>query len=146
MSTKPPALRVLPMNPEKDPEFREQGIQTCADVQQSYFLKQLPFEQQGRYYYSGKKLNAEVGAVVLFQCKASIIASAEYLGDGPSDKPEYEGYMRFAPKTIRVFDPVKDDVMREVFPKFKRFSQSYLKLDADRYFLFEERLTNVRTP
>ncbi len=59
----PPAVRILPLNRQE--EFPD--CQSPKDVQERYFLGDLPFKQGGCYYYRERGLNAEPGTVVLFQ-------------------------------------------------------------------------------
>ena len=72
MSETPPAVRILPMTNDIPTEFPD--CKNIEDLQQKFFLSELP-SRSGKYYYR-KGLIAEPGTMVLFQCQACIIASA----------------------------------------------------------------------
>jgi hypothetical protein len=56
----------------------------------------------------------------------------------------YWGWLKFEPRSIRVFDPVDADEMRQAWPDFDRFSHAKLALDPAGYPAFERQLTGVR--
>ena len=74
MRSEIPAVRIWPMS-DKLAGFRGRSIE---DVQARLFLGDLP-KCGGRYRYPSSGLNTPPGAIVLFQFKARIIASAMQL-------------------------------------------------------------------
>ena len=142
-------IRILPMSKEEQ-EFKGKTLQ---EVQSQFFLKDLPIpprdgRKAGEYRYLERSLIADRGTVVLFQYENSIVASAtlEKVERFKAPKGPYTGALYFDPKSIRVFDPVGPEVLREVWPKFSGFNQSKQFLDGSHLPLFEGRLTNIRTP
>ena len=138
-----PEVRILPMANDIPSEFA--GCETIADVQQNFFLADLPSREDGSYWYRKNGLRAKTGAKILFQCQSKIIASATFIGSDPFDQAidGYEGSLQFEPTSIKVFDPVGEDVIREIWPEMKKFSHVRWELDAARYAVFESRLTGV---
>lgn len=144
MYNKPIAVRILPM----DAELEFYGA-TAEEVQQSFFLNDLPTrDPSGMYEYRVHGLNASHGTVVLFQYQNSIIARAILDSIERFDSPEddYSGAFYFKANSIRVFDPIGANEMREIWPSFKRFSQSKQRLDPSRFQNFIERLSRIRGP
>jgi hypothetical protein len=131
----------------KDEEFN--GC-PAEQVQSQFFLTALPFNENGRYLFCKSGLNAEPGTVVLFQYDGKIIASAILDRQERFDEPEqgcYHGALFFNIASIRVFDPVRAWVLRQVWPtEFKRFGNVKTQLDPTRLDAFERHLTNIRTP
>lgn len=143
MSNTPPEIRILPMNlTDEFPEFK-----SVEELQQQFFLDRLPL-RHGCYRYRRSGLRAARGAVVLFQCNGSIVATALFDGATQFEKADdegYEGYFNF--KSIRVFDPVGSDVISDIWPdKFTGFGRVKQKLDPKGYPAFEQKLTGIRTP
>ena len=142
----PPAMRILPMklNEEHFP-----GCTSATDVQEMYFLDELPLRRNGCYYYEKQSLKAEPGTVVLFQCDNSIIASAVFLRAKRFERPiedRYQGGMYFDATSIRVFDPVDTEGIKRIWPEFERFSHLKLNLDPKRYWKFKRTLRGVEAP
>ncbi len=140
-----PPIRILPMSKEED-EFK--GL-TVDEVQSQYFLADLPFRQDGRYYYRTSGLEADAGTIVLFQYDKKIIARAIFEGSEPFKQPDHGGYhgtLKFRIDSIRVFDPVGPDILLELWPEFGGFSNVKLKLNATAFPEFERRLTGIEAP
>ena len=138
-----PEIRILPMNTA---EFEGR---TAKEVQSQFFLKELPSRERGRYYYRTRGLSAEPGTIVLFQYDNRIIASAVFERGERFEQPEgpYRGALNFDIDSIRVFDPIGQDVLNDVWPEeFRRFSHAKLRLNADAYPEFEGRMTGVYAP
>ncbi len=114
---------------------------TVKEVQEQFFLEVLP-SREGCYYYRAAGLKAEPGTIVLFQCDNRIIASAAF------ERLERRGgKLYFDVSSIKVFDPVGPDLLREVWPeKFENFSQVKQSLNAKAFPKFERRLTGIRVP
>ena len=145
MADLPPAVRLLPMDPHDD---WCRG-RTIEQVQDGFFLGEFPFPPRaGRYRYRRAGLRAPAGAVVLFQVGGRLIASASYDHIEPYPEPdgEYGGAMHFDPASVRVFDPIGPELVREVWPTFRRFGQAKHALDPAAWPDFERRLRNVRRP
>jgi len=143
----PPAVRLLPMNPE-EPEFRGKSRDA---VQQDFFLDTMPSAPNpGRFQYRKQGLDAERGTVVLFQFKAHIIASAVFVRRQRYPKPDgpYNGALWFDPGSIRVFSSVGADSVRKHWPeKFTKFGQGMQKLEPpSRYSAFEQELSGIKWP
>jgi hypothetical protein len=142
----PPEIRILPMTINS---ATHKDCHSVKDLQDKFFLGLLPSrERNGRYLYTRKKINSKPGAVILFQAKSSIIASAEFIGIEPLEKPVdgYNGYMVFDVNSIQVFDPVYKDAMRECWPNFKKFNQAFQKLDPGGYPKFLKMLNGIKSP
>jgi hypothetical protein len=58
----------------------------------------------------------------------------------------YRGRLRFCPISIRVFNPVGPEVLREFWPKFSAFSNVKQSLNPAAYRAFERSLVDVRSP
>ena len=119
-------------------------------MQRDFFLRALPAEpRRGRYLFHTAGLIAETNTVVLFQYTNRIIASATLDRVERFDELEegvYSGALYFDIDSIRVFDPVGPDLMRQIWPKFKGFNQAKHSLDPNLYSAFEQSLTNVEAP
>ena len=137
------AMRILPMS-EKTPGF---GGRSIEDVQQNVFLRDLP-ACNGRWRYPRVGLNADPGTIVLFQYRARIIASAVFLRDEKFDRPTagYSGALYFELQSIRTFDPLDLDAMRNVWPGFRAFGHVKQFLNPTLYPQFKRRLKHVASP
>ena len=145
MPARIPAVRILPMS-SQERWFRGR---TVAEVQAQFFLQMLPCPpRNGRYRYRTAGLKAKPGTIVLFQYEASIIASAVFDRDERFDQPEdgYRGALWLEPQSIRTFDPVGKNQLRNVWPEFRNFGHVKQVLSAARYPRFEKMLTNVAAP
>lgn len=101
-----PVICILPMSKE---EFKGR---TAEEVQSQFFLTELPSREGGRYYYRTAGLEAEAGTIVLFQYDKRIIASAVFERSERFEQPDglYHGALNFDIDSIRVFDPVGQDL------------------------------------
>lgn len=136
-----PAVRILPMS-EDDPEFTGK---TIADLQE-WFVKELPFR---RKYKFKKGMKADSGALVLFQYKGHVIASAILEGKILyEEKLEggYRGAYYFNPSSIAVFIPVNSEEIKNIWSQFKGFNQSLQELNVKQYELLYQLLLskNIR--
>ncbi|HEY4300922.1 MAG TPA: HNH endonuclease [Candidatus Didemnitutus sp.] len=116
------------------------------DLQEKFFLARLPRKQAGRYWFRQRGLSAPPGTAVLFQSRSHIVASAVLVTSERFAKPDegYWGWLQFDPKSIRVFDPVDEAVMRQVWPDFPGFSRVRRELPAGGFPVFERLLTGIR--
>jgi len=122
-------------------------LKSVEELQDKFFLGELPSRQNGHYYYRSAGLKAECGSVVLFQCDGNIIATAILTSVERFEKLDEKGYggsLHFDVKSIKVFDPVGADQVSKIWPEFKRFSHAKLSLDPKRYPAFERKLTRIR--
>lgn len=145
MIESPPEIRIIPMTINS---FTHEDCHNVKDLQEKFFLGLLSsVERNGRYRYSGKKINSKPGAIVLFQADSSIIASAVYLEIEPFVKPVdgYNGYIVFDVNSIQVFEPIYQDAMKKCWPKFKKFSQAFQKLDPGGYPHFLKFLNGIKS-
>jgi hypothetical protein len=135
-----PAVRIWPMS-DKLEGFRGRSIE---DVQSTCFLRDLP-RMNGRFHYPTVGLAAEPGTIVLFQYRARIIASAVFMRDEKFERPKRgcAGVIYLDPATIRTFDPVDLEGMRNAWPSFRRFGHVRQFLHPQRYAAFKRRLKNV---
>src|SRR5262245_54188608 len=138
-----PAVRILPMS-DKLKGFRGRSIE---DVQRRLFLHDLP-KCGGRFHYPRAGLNAPAGAIVLFQFRARIIASAVFVRDERFSRSVRgcAGAMHLDPDSIRTFDPVDAEAMRKTWPSFRAFGHVKQYLNPARYAMFKRRLRNVTSP
>ena len=129
---------------DKAPGFRGRSIE---DVQANVFLRDLP-AMKGRWRYPRVGLAAEPGAIVLFQYRARIIASAVFLRDEKFERPKREsnGALHFDVPSIRTFDPLDVQAMRMVWPAMRGFGHVRQFLNPMRYSAFKRRLRNVLAP
>lgn len=135
--------QILPMS-----EAESDGA-TAREVQDEYFLRRLPRVRKGSYRCH-TVISAPNGSTVLFQYAGTIIAAAQLIGQGrlPGTKDEH-GYTHeliFDPATIRVFEPLKPETIRKIWPKVKALNQARWKLDVRRLPYLERHLINVRLP
>jgi hypothetical protein len=141
----PPSVRILPMD-LKEEEFRGKS---ADQVQTDFFLRDLPSEpRRGRYAFKKAGLTARPGTVVLFQYDNRIIASAALERIERLKKPngEYHGNLYFKVESIRIFEPVGADRVKEIWPVVKRFNRAKWHLDPSRYPEFERGLTGIEQP
>lgn len=146
MNETPPAVRILPMTNDIPAEFP--GCTNIEELQQKFILNELPSRESGRYYYRKSGLKAEPGTVVLFQCKASIIASATLTGIEKSFvQVGYDGYLNFDVTSIKIFKPITADTLKGIWPNFSRFNQTKQDLKPpENYSEFEKILESVIKP
>lgn len=140
----PTGVRILPMSLN---EFDD--CHSIKDLQQKFFLQELPSREYGRYHYLKRGLQAKRGTVVLFQCNAQVIASAVLTRTERFEKPTdggYQGSLNFDVTSIRVFDPVGPEKLRKIWSGFRGFSQSRQKLDPQGFFEFIKQLTGEKFP
>jgi len=127
----------------------EFGGRSVEEVQQTFFLKELPKRPQGKYSYRKAGLNADAGTIVLFQYEGKLIASATFTKVERFEIPEkdiYHGALYFDVNSIRVFDPIGPDVVAKIWPECNGFSHAKRKLDPNKYADFERSLTGVERP
>ena len=147
MTSTPPAVRILPMS-ETDPEFHGW---TTQRVQEEFFLDRLPV-RGGSYLFPTSAMIAAEGTMVLFQYKKHAIACGVLLDverfavPKIEDGASYQGAYHFAPMSIRVFEPVDAERLRDFWPTFRQFSQSKQVLTPpEAYLAFERSLVGVRS-
>jgi hypothetical protein len=143
MTAIPPSIRTLPMSTE---EFSEWSVE---DIQQKFFLEDLPFRSDGGYLHYRYGLKTPSGSVVLFQYRNVLVASAIFRDASRFAEPDengYEGMLYFQPTSIRVFVPIDSNVVSRIWPAFRRFSHVKQSLDPNGYLAFERELRNVRIP
>jgi len=139
----PPEVRLLPMSTE---EFDGRSVD---ELQKEFFVDDLPTRPKGQYRYYTYGLRATAGSIVLFQYRGVVVASAVFEGRErfpKAKKKGYQGALHFDTESIRVFDPVGADIMKQIWPKFRRFSQAKQSLDPQRLAAFESKLKNVEGP
>lgn len=116
-------IRIVPMSGD-DQEFIGKTIE---EIQNDYFLKDLIRVNKGWYYYAERGLVAEQGDILLFQMNNSIIAAAKLDNIVKFIKKTVDGcngaYVVDC-KTIKVFEPITKDELKEIIPKFEKFSQT----------------------
>jgi hypothetical protein len=117
---------------------------SIVDVQRQLFQRNLP-ANGGRFRYPKSGLNARAGTVVLFQYQARIIASGTFIWDERFERPVrgFAGALHFDPKSIKTFDPVDADSMRQIWPAFRSFGHVKQFLNPARYATFKRRLKRL---
>lgn len=143
----PCAVRILPM---WENEFEDQCPNTTHEwVQARWFLGQMvDSENCGRYCYHSQGMIEEAGAVVLFQFKSRIVASATFLRRESYEQPMdgvYHGAFWFDPCSIRIFEPIDEATIQSVWEGVT-FSQVKHHLEANRYPQFLHLLRGVAAP
>ena len=85
---------------------------------------------------------------MLFQYKARIIASATFLRDEKFERriDDCSGVIYVDVRSIRTFDPIDVEGMRQAWPSFRRFGHVKQYLNPARYSTFTRRLRNVAVP
>jgi hypothetical protein len=145
INREPPAVRILPLDFAEFP-----GCRTIPDVQQRFFLDDLPSREAGLFRYRKRGLKAEAGTAVLFQCESRIIASAVFQRAVPfahRDAEGFEGGLSFDVRTIHVFDPIDAEGLRRIWPTFTSFSHVRQSLDPPSLFsAFVRGLTGIASP
>ena len=137
----PPMVRILPMDFRKEFEGR-----SVEDVQQNFFLVELPSRKDCKYGYHKSGLKAPSGTIVLFQYDSRLIASARLTGTEKFQEPEdggYEGALYFDSKSITIFDPVGPTRVSRIWPEFKGFGRVKWSLSPERYPKFVEELSGI---
>ncbi len=144
MNMTPPEVRILPMDSRKEFEGKD-----AEEVQKEFFLKKLPLERNGCYWYCKKGLRAKPGAVVLFQYGGSLIASAVFIRSIEFPRRRYgryKGVFHFEANSIRVFNPVHADEVRRIWPDFKGFGRNKSFLKPQHYPKFIRSLKGIEKP
>jgi hypothetical protein len=124
-------IRLLPMSASK--EF---PTMTYEELQSQFFNDELISEREGHYHFPEKGMNAGKGTLVLFQFNGQIIASAKLLEVKKYNEPlyvRYTGSYVFDTKSIKTFEPITADELREIDDSFKNFSQSKQHIDSSCY-------------
>jgi hypothetical protein len=142
MAESPTSVRVLPMS------MKEFDGLPATEVQDRYFLYQLPYEQGGEYRYRTSGLSSVPGTRVLFQYNNQLIACADLEKSVKFDTPkgEYHGAHFFDVVSICVFDPIGAETVRLTWPDFAGFSHTKLTLDTAPLHSFMQTLTGVKAP
>lgn len=143
MNAPPPAVRILPMDSLE--EFPDSSIEK---LQLDFFLVDLPFRSDG-YLYRKSGLHADTGTVVLFQFCGAIVASAVLRDVERFETPRedvYNGALYFDPRSIRVFDPVRENVVARIWPNVKRLGRVKWTLDPKHLGDFERELQHIKIP
>ncbi len=135
-------VQILPMSAAESDEL------AITEVQEEYFLNQLPFQRKGSYRcYT--TITAPPGSLVLFQYAGKIIATARLIGKGRLRKRDVDGYSRellFDPASIRIFEPIEAVVISRIWRKVRQLDQTRWKLDPRRLPVFEQYVRHVRVP
>lgn len=137
-------VRIVPMN-YRDIRNELTHCNNSKDVQEKYFLDELPVKSEYKYY-TRKRLNSAQGSRILFQCDNRIITSATFQRNIPSDDKKYEACYLLEACSIEVFNPIDKEIMRRIWKNFKRFGNVIQRLSFEEYPLFENELHNVRKP
>lgn len=125
-------IRIIPMS--RSDEFDNQTIE---EVQQQYFLNDLVYRQDCKYYYRKSGINSIKGSLILFQYDNKIIASAQLKNIEKYDEiqggqyGEYRGAITFYDETIQVFTPIEVDELKSIDLNFKKFSQTKQFIDVN---------------
>jgi len=145
MGTTTPAVRILPMNRRK--EFRH--CKNTQELQQKFFLEDLPFRPNGYYRFYRAGLVAGPGTVILFQSDGRIIASAVLRDREHFEKRDEDGHggcLYIDVSSIKVFDPVPKDVLSRIWPEVKRLGRVKWSVNPEGYAAFECELKHIETP
>jgi len=137
----PPSVRILPMDAKG--EFNGRSTE---DVQQNFFLVELPSRTNCKYPYHKAGLKAPPGTIVLFQYDSRLIASAHLIRTEKFEKPEdvYDGALYFDAKSITIFDPIDAEAVFLIWSEFKGFARTKWSLNPDRFPLFVTELSGVK--
>ena len=167
MGDVPPAVRLLPMSLKEFlgeltslEEFRQleqlpprleedRLLRILRELQEKYFLDDLPHRETCNFLHRKIGMDAERGSIVLFQCRARVIAVAEFVDRKQFDSVDEDGFsgeLYFDETSIGVFDPVGADFVRKFWSEFKGFNQTQQKLDPKHYLEFEQELEGKRGP
>lgn len=139
-------VRILPMSAKEFP-----GLDT-EELKSSFFMNQLLNVQKSHYHFPDKGMKAEKGTLILFQFKNEIIACANLLEIEKYEEPlygKYKGSYVFEPDSIRVFESITADELKEVDQNFKQFSQVKQKLNPAVYedlMIFIQLKSNLKIP
>lgn len=129
--SKVPEIRVIPM---QRAEFKNRPAEL---VQQDYFIEDLKKRTECKYTYNSRGINSKHGALLLFQYRNKIIASAQF------DKDENEA-LWLEKSTISVFEPISANELGLL-----RFSNTkkYIKIDLQNLLeLLEKKLKIYEMP
>lgn len=123
-------IRIIPMSEE---EFENR---TIAQIQQDYFVNDLPNRPQCKYNYRASGLSSSDGSLVLFQYKNRIVASAIFKESVKYKEPLegiYKGYLSFYKDTIQILKPISAEELKDLDNNFEKFSnvKQYLKCDFE---------------
>ena len=136
-------VRILPMS-HVDPDFIGKTIE---EVQRDFFEGSLK-EEHGVYRCLTSGLNAEDGDLVLFQMDNQIIASAIFERNiaNPNPVDEYKRHLWFYVDTIKTFNPITKDELKEYIDELKKLSEvKYdFKLTDEQYDKLIERMNNIK--
>ena len=125
-------VRLLPMSKDEFPNW------SIEKIQNQFFLEELT-NKKGYFNYVEKGISALKGALVLFQYDNHIIGSAKLLEVKKHKVPInniYKGAYLFDKDSIRTFEPLSSDDIKEIDPSFKKFSQVKQSLDPSCYEKF----------
>ena len=120
-----PEIRIIPMS--KSTEFDNETIE---QVQQQYFLNDLIYKQDCKYYYRKSGIKSRDGSLILFQYDNKIIASAQlrdvekYEEIKEGKYGEYSGEIAFYKETIQVFKPIEANELKNIDRRFNKLSQT----------------------
>lgn len=119
-------IRIIPMSEE---EFENK---TIVQIQQDYFVNDLPNRPQCEYNYRASGLSSCDGSLVLFQYKNRIVASAIFKESVKYKEPLegiYKGYLSFYKDTIQILNPISSEELKKFDNNFEKFSnvKQYLK-------------------
>lgn len=139
-------IRILPM--DKDDEFEQMEIN---EVQSEFFIKDLPNRKDengsGKYRYKKQGLILkEQPTLVLFQYNNKIIACADLINVIKFEIPKgaYKGALYFEPTSIKIFDPIDNEEINNIFHCSIKFGQIKHKLNAICAKNFFTKIKNVK--
>ena len=119
-----PEIRLIPMS------INEFAYDTIENIQKEFFMDDLIHRVGCAYYYHERGLISKNNALLLFQIRSTIIASARLDDVVEDDSYErYKGAFQLYPESIRIFEPITLDELRTICPEINGFSNSKQYID-----------------
>ena len=133
------AIRLVPMS-KQDPDMKGK---TILEIQKNFFDGHLK-KHAGSFAFK-TAINANDGDLFLFQLEGKVIASAEL--DKKIKKPVkdvngYTGEYYFKSETVKIFNPISADELRQYCKDFKGFNRSPQYLEVISVSALEKRINS----
>ena len=140
-------VRILPM--DKKNEFKYESIQK---IQTDFFLEDFPNRNDnigyGKFHYKTRGMKIDKNTtLVLFQYDNKIIACANIYDKRKFNKSNgiYHGAFYFEPTSIKVFSPITNEELNNIFHCKKTFGQIKHHLKVDYVNDFMNKLEKIRS-
>lgn len=129
-------VQIFPMSPSLFPDDRRD----LESIQSDYLLRELPFDQEGRFYYQISGISRTEDNLILFCLHTQIIGSGILMGKG---EDKNGNYLLFDTNSISIYNkPINETEMANIWKDYKDQNRVKKILDVKQLDKFINRFAN----